>query len=135
MRRIRFRSGLLMLLAMTFSFVEGVQAATCDPGMEAASPVASAEQAMPDMLDMPGMPAHADCPPAHRGAGDHPSGDGGPCPFGLPGLSQGCTAAASLPATSTAEIVPSPEGAALTAVTETEPDLLLGSALFHPPKP
>ena len=122
-RRSRFVAGLVTFLVMALSFAEGVWAATCAPEMvmSEASPVPSQE-----------MPNSPDCMPGRHGEQDgHDLPD---CPFGPAGSVQGCVPAASLPATSLAEIAPSPEGAELVILFDQEPDLLLGSALFHPPK-
>lgn len=122
-RRSRFVAGLITLFVMALSFAEGVWAATCAPEMvmSEASPVSSQQ-----------MPNGPDCMP---GRYDEQDGQDLPdCPFGPAGSMQGCVPAASLPATPLVEIAPSPEGAERVIVSDQEPDLLLGSAIFHPPK-
>ena len=132
-RRTRFIPGLIALLAMTFSLVEGVWASTCAPGMEMeraemAGAMASADEAMPD------MPADHDCIPGHE-HGEHQGDEhGAPCPFGPAGMLQGCAAAASLPAVNDEMTLPSPEGPALSPTVETSPHLLWVASIFHPPK-
>lgn len=125
-RRLRFIAGLITLIVTTFSLAEGVWAASCPPTMKTMEmgefPAASDEE----------MPPCPDCLTGHPEEGRrHSLPD---CPFGPPG-SQGCVLSASLPAPSAAEIASSPEGAEVGIASEAEPDLLLGSSLFHPPKP
>ena len=125
-RRVRFIAGLITLIVMTFSLAEGVWAASCPATMKAMNmgeaPAASDEETPP-------CPDCATGHPDERGRHHLPD-----CPFGPPG-SQGCVLSASLPAPSVAEIASSPEGVEFGIASDTEPDLLLGSALFHPPKP
>lgn len=119
-RRTRYIAGLLTFVALTFSLAEGVWASTCALEMGMSAPTSH------------GMPAGHDCLTGHPGERDRP--DVPDCPFGPVSAAQGCVAAASLPAASVVEIALSPESTSLAPTTETERQLLLGSALFHPPK-
>jgi hypothetical protein len=121
-RRTRFIAGLITLVGLVLSLAEGVLAGSCIPAMNMSEVSAASSQEMPH--DRNCMPGHHD----EQDRRDLPD-----CPFGPPG-SQGCVLSASLPATSAVEIASSPEGVELGIASDTEPDLLLGSALFHPPK-
>jgi len=122
-RRTRFIAGLITFFVLVLSLAEGAWASACTPAMETSKASAAAS---------PGMAHGPDCMPEHH---DEQDGQDAPdCPFGPAGTSQGCVAAASLPATSAAGLAPSPEGVDLFISSEKEPHLLLGSTLFHPPK-
>lgn len=123
-RRTRWIAGLFALLAMTFSLAETVWASMCAPMMDMQVSAAAAEAAPSEHEGMPGMP-------------DQPgpaSGDGTDCPFSPATTAQNCSAAASLPAhtiggpASTLERVVGLKGAT------ARQDLLLETALFHPPR-
>lgn len=123
-RRKRFAIGLVLLAAMTFSFVETAVAARCLPMADMG--------AMDSMPGMPGSPASHDDAPGDRGPtdGDHP---GSNCPFTPVGGAQSCVSA-SLPA-SRFDLLASPSAiAAELTRTEIEPHLVLTSVPFHPPK-
>ena len=124
--RKRFGIGLVLLAAMTFSFVETAAAAWCAPMAD----MSAAEE----MQQMPGM---QDSPAQQQPVGDHdrepderPAGD---CPFGPAGATQSC-ASASLPAAGFA-LSASPSNAAAELVrSEIEPHIVPASVPFHPPK-
>ena len=122
-RRKHSAIGLVLLAAITFSFVESAAAAMCPP--------------MTEMSDMNGMQDTAGSPAQQGAAGEHGSEQdehpGGDCPFAPAGAAQGC-ASASLPA-SGLDPLASPAAAAADLIdTETEPHLFLTSLVFHPPK-
>lgn len=129
-RRLRTTAGILALLSLTLSVAESVWASTCEPGMRMESPAAvvpsSGEHA-------PGRPhvgtAHDDID-----EGRHASDDGRPCPFGSPAAAQACAGVASLPARAMTPFASWFQGAAGVFSLETQNDLLLESALFHPPR-
>lgn len=100
---------------MVFSFAETAVAAACSPVMEMD---AAAMQEMDDT-------------PAPEGNEEERSGD---CPFSPAGMTQGCLASASLPASNSPAPAASSDVAFEFSRTEVEPHLLLCSALFHPPK-
>ena len=125
-RRIRLLSGLLALLAFTFSFAEGVWAATCVPGMN----MDAAEMSVGAPMQMDGAPA-----PANAHDEKAPSPERAPdCPFGPATSVQGCTVTASLPAKIVAINSPEAERVALSAATTTGSHLLRVTSIFHPPK-
>ena len=124
--RKRFAIGLVLLAAMTFSFVETAAASLCAP--------MSDTSATGDMQDMPGM---AELPADQDAAGDHGPDDAdrpaGDCPYAPAGAGQSC-ASASLPASGFDLLVSPFEVVAELTRTEIEPHLVLSSVLFHPPK-
>ena len=119
--RKRFAIGLVLLAAMTFSFVETAAASLCAPMSDMG--------ATGDMQDMPGM---AESPADQEAAGDEdrPAGD---CPYAPAGGGQSC-ASASLPASGFDLLATRFDVAAELTRTEIEPHLVLTSVLFHPPK-
>lgn len=123
-RRTRFIAGLITSLVLVLSLAEGVRASTCTPEMEMSAPSAAASHEMPH---------DPDCMHGHHDGQDRKDAPDD-CPFSPAGTAQGCVVAASLPAASAPGLAPSPEGAELFIASGTEPHLLLGSALFHPPK-
>lgn len=122
-RRTRLIAGIFALVAMTFALAETVLASTCAPAMEMQTIEAEAPEAPAD-----------DC---MLGA-SHDRGEDGDkerhCPFGPAATAQGCAGVASLPAHAVDQIAPSPEGVVAVFVEQTEHDLLLGNALFRPPR-
>ena len=128
-RRIRALSALVMLITMVFSFAETAVAAMCVPTMEMGVP------AMQDMMqDMEGAAVQMDCADAHPHEQHQDDERPGDCPFAPAGMTQGCAAPASLPASGSVAPAASPDVAMVFSPTEVEPHLLLGSTLFHPPK-
>lgn len=121
-RRTRFTAGLITSLVLVLSLAEGAWASMCTPGMEGATSAAASHE----------MPHGPGCMPGHHDEQDRQNAPD--CPFSPAGAAQGCVVAASLPATPAPGVTPSPEGAERFIAPETEPHLLLGSALFHPPK-
>lgn len=123
--KLRPIAAALTLIALTFSFAEGVWASTCMP-----------EMAMDGMSAESGFDGHAVGMNGYPGAADDPSEpeQEPPCPFAPVSIAGACIVAASLPATSPIEISPSFEGALLTDDREHARDLLLTTALFHPPR-
>lgn len=127
MRRRSVIPGVIVLAAMTFSFGETVWASTCLPGMDMeSSAMAMAGEAPAEHDRM----ADAGAAPDQHGEPD--SSDN--CPFGPLATTQSCAGLASLPASVVAFIAPSPQGAAHVVFDVTQHDLLLETALFHPPR-
>lgn len=91
------------------------------------------------MASMDGAASQADCSDAmiasstdgSKAPHEHPAGPD--CPLAIAAGS--CAAAATLPAPAPEALVPSPEGTLLTISPDYTRDLLLVSALFHPPRP
>ncbi|MBI4408695.1 MAG: hypothetical protein HY561_03240 [Gemmatimonadetes bacterium] len=132
-RRLRFLAGVFALLALSLSLAGATWAALCTPGMDTRSSTRALVMPAHSSDGAGSMPLD-DC----RGAGSVPvSGQSSPpaphCPFtsmaGFP-----CSAAASLPSTLSLNLLPAPEGATGSSAADLEPHLLLGKALFHPPK-
>lgn len=125
-RRTRLTAGIFALLAMTFSLAENVMASICAPMPEMmASTVVGDSEPMGD-----------DCMLAFHGERDSDQDEDGRrhCPFSPGTAAQGCNVAASLPALSV-HIDGSPLEATLTIPFDnTRHDVLLATALFHPPK-
>lgn len=136
-RRTRLLAGTFALVAMTFALAETVIAASCMPGMDmGATEVSAMDTHTPQApaghhdqrVPMDGNPA--DGTPADGTPSD---GDERDCPFG-PTVVQGCAGAASLPAQAAHGV---DSQGALSSSVSTEPaqqDLLLVTALFHPPR-
>jgi hypothetical protein len=126
--QLRSFAALLALIALSIFLVESVWASMCMPGMEAGA-----------MVSMDGAASQADCPdamvesPTDRSGDQHDHPAGPDCPLTLAAGS--CAVAATLPAPAPEALVPSPEGALLTISPDYTRDLLLVSALFHPPRP
>ena len=126
-RRTRIFSGLIALVALTFSLAEGVWASTCAPDMD----MSHAEMTMAEPAE--GATGH-DCltDPQHD---ESPAGEHTPqCPFGPATSTQACAAAASMPARILIIGPPSPEEAAQSQTVDTGPRLLRVISIFHPPK-
>lgn len=126
--RFRVMAALFALLALTLSFAEGVSASTCMPGMDMgmdSSAEAAAASGRMDEMTTPGRNSGDESP--DRPAPPH-------CPFAPVSTPGSCVVAASLPATSSVDLAPSPEGALLVSPPEQTRDLLLVSTLFHPPR-
>lgn len=126
-RRTRILAGTLTLLAMTFALAETVVASACAPAMimqENAGSVTQGEPADDCVLD--GLHERR----------DHEDGGEGErhCPFGPAAAAQGCAAVASLPARAAVAPAPSLGTAVAVFVERAQRDLLLGGALFHPPR-
>lgn len=119
-RRKRSAIGLVLLAAITFSFVESAAAAMCPPGTDM-----SAMQGMQDMAASPGSAGDHGGEQDDRSAGD--------CPFAPAGAAQSC-ASASLPAVGFDLLAAPFDVVAELNPTEIEPHLVLASVLFHPPK-
>lgn len=126
-RRMRFFAGIFALVAMTAALAEGVVASACAPGMEmgggamAAPGIAPAgDESMGDMAE-----------PSPR---DDVPDDGGDCPFAPVASAQGCLAIASIPASGVSVAEPSAQTGARILFDDRQHDLLLGTALFHPPR-
>lgn len=122
-RRTRWIAGLFALVAMTFSLGETVWASTCAPMMDMQASAVSAQDAPSEHDGMPGMP---DQPGTERGDGD--------CPFSPATATQNCSAAASLPAQGIVAPAPTPACVAGLRAATARQDLLLETALFHPPR-
>lgn len=107
-------------MALTFTFTETVLAATCAPGMDMAH------------MEMAGMEA-----PATGGlAGPESPGEAEDrqCPFGPASAVQGCTGVASLPSHTAHAFSPGTELTSSLFGELLQQDLLLVTALFHPPR-
>lgn len=129
-RRLRTTAGLLALLSLTLSVAESVWASTCAPGMPMESPAAvvpSSDDHAPGCLHV--GTAHDD-----MDEGRHASDDGRPCPFGSPAAAQACTGVASLPARPMNLFASWSQGAPGVFSLETQNELLLDGAQFHPPR-
>jgi hypothetical protein len=127
-RRTRRIAGCLALLTMTAFLVESVWASTCAPGMDMSDPAMAADDHAPRPPD--------DCMHGWKGHGTN-EGDADeerPCPFGHAASAQTCAGIATIPARALAALAPSPEGATGVFLELTKRDLLLGAALFHPPR-
>lgn len=124
--QFRVLAALFALVAFSLSVAEGVWASTCMPNMA----MAAIAGAVPD--------APVDC--EMSAPADEPSEPGSnlPAPLHCPltplGASGSCTMLASLPVGPSADLVPSPEGALLAVSPDQTRDLLLVTALFHPPR-
>ena len=124
MQRSRRIAAVFALVALTLSVAESVWASTCAP--MSASPVLAATAS--------GSPHAADCPGGDTGAGaERPGGEEPPCPF-APVVTPGCVAAASLPASSAVPGPPALEAEDREPSAAAASDLLLGAALFRPPR-
>lgn len=126
-RRIRFVSGLLALVALTFSFSGSVWASTCGMPMMEVGVEDGGERSAP--------------PGAHCGShGDLASEAGqsheGPrCPFGSPVAAQACAGGvASAPAATVSLLAPFEDGIPEAFDLRPFSDLLLDSTLFRPPR-
>jgi hypothetical protein len=115
------------LAAMTGALAEGVLASTCAPGMDMGGDAMSMDAEI--RHDGDGTGASAD--PGERQ--DVPA-DGSDCPF-APVAAQGCLAMASIPATGAAIAASAGDGRERPVIDDERHDLLLRSALFHPPRP
>lgn len=123
-RRTRLIAGIFALVAMTSALAETLLASTCTPGMDMQAPAAAAAEA----------PAE-DCPmvASHGGDGEQDENERH-CPFAPAAATQGCTGVASLPSHAIPHLAPSLEGLVGVFVEQTGHNLLLGSALFRPPR-
>ena len=122
MKRINILIRLFVLAAMMLSFGETVWASTCASMSMIVSDAAASGGAMPNM---PGMPAE----------GEQPSDDDDPtCPLGSAALAQGCLTAASLPASSAANIARGEVRMADIDVLATAHEDFSAKPLFHPPR-
>jgi hypothetical protein len=127
--QLRSFAALLALIALSIFLVESVWASTCMPGMGMGAG---------EMVSVGGAAPQADCPDVMTESRAEDSGtqrnhSGAPhCPFASAAGS--CAVAATLPAHAPETLVPSPEGALLTISPDYMRDLLLVSALFHPPR-
>lgn len=123
-RRTRFAAGLLVLVALAFSLVEGVWASTCAPGME---------------MDGAGMTMDASAAETHDGmpvGGQEqlPAQGDSDCPIGRALLTQGCALAASLPAPATVIDPPSLQVDPNPPASDEGPRLIYAASVFHPPR-
>ena len=130
-RRTRFASGLILLAALSLSFAQGVSLSMCGPAMTSGHPEGDGDE-MEGMV-MGDAPMDHDCPPGHGHDASEPA-DAAPCPFALPGASQGCAVAASLPAGGTVIEIPSPRVVATVGLTQVRHSFLGIASIFRPPK-
>lgn len=123
--------GVLALFALTLSIAETVWASMCGPGMtmdhSAMAVAMPQEQSIghDGLPGIPGMPAEGQ---------SETGGSEGDCPFAPASPVQGCAAAASLPSHAARAPVSSPDGTASVFSDAMHRDLLLETALFHPPR-
>lgn len=124
-RRTRFLAGIFALVAMTSALTEGVLASACSPGMD-----------MDDSAMSMGAESPHDGGMTDTGDRSEPqqSPDGGSdCPF-APVAAQGCLGMASIPANGIVAVAWSGDDRDRPAFDDQQQDLLLRSALFHPPR-
>lgn len=134
--RLRFRAlaALLALFALSLSWVPGVWASTCEPGM--------AGMGVESMLVAPAdvSSTELDCPTntgmSHSGGTEtgQDKADTPACPFGPMAASGACAVAPLLPARAPVSLAPSPEGALLVVSPDPMRDLLSVFAFFRPPR-
>ena len=122
MQRSRRIAAVFALVALTLSLAETVWASTCAP--MSASPAVAAQEAG-HSGDCPGS-EHSE--PSEQRGGDEPH-----CPF-APVVTAGCVAAASLPTSTSLAAPPAVEGEVAEPTAAAAADLLLGTALFRPPR-
>jgi hypothetical protein len=127
--RIRI-GGLVALLALTAYFAEGVWASACPP----APAMAGVEEIVEGDADEHTCPMVLDHASSETGSPEQSRSDSPVCPLGPIGASGSCVAV-SLPATTATIALPFPAGALLTLSPDRSRDLLLATALFHPPRP
>ena len=134
--RIRFHllAGLLAVLALTATAVEGLWASTQHAEMGTRTIVAASA-----LIRGPSAPVSpADCPAemAHsrsscQGGGGNPNAP--PCPSMPLGMVSSCAGAVALPVESFPHFEPSPEGTRSLRSPDQTRDLLLALAFFRPP--
>lgn len=136
-RRTRLLAGTFALVAMTFALAETVIAASCMPGMD----MGAAEVSAMDMHAPEAPAGHHDHGVPTDGAptdgaptdGNPADGDDRDCPFG-PTVVQGCAGAASLPAYAAHGVASQGALSSSVSIEPAQQDLLLVTALFHPPR-
>ena len=126
-RRRRTCAGFVAIVALTFSFAETVWASTCAPAMGTPAEAAFSSEHVPTDPDcMSHVPA---------GGTRHGDDDEGPqCPFGPTAAAEGCMASATLPGRPAQAPTLSPDASSAVLSAEGKHDLLLQTALFHPPR-
>jgi len=102
----------------------------CGPAMTSGHPEGDGD-GMESMV-MGDAPMDHDCPPGHGHDAQEPT-DSTTCPFVLPGASQGCAVAASLPAGGAVVELPSPSGVATVDLTQVRHSFLGIASIFRPP--
>jgi hypothetical protein len=130
--RFHFLAGLLALLALTATAVEGLWASTHRAEMGTRTIAAASAR-----MDGPSAPVAPDCPAEMAHA--HPSCQGGgnpdapQCPSMPLGMASSCMGAVALPVESFPHFEPSPEGTLSLRSPDQTRDLLLALAFFRPP--
>jgi hypothetical protein len=120
-------------LAMILSLAGGVVTSICAASVELDLPGASV-MAMAGPGDMATNAKHKAGGPADDCMGGHsPADEPAPCPMSL-GMLQSCATSASLPGLAAALPSSSAEHFESLCLVEREPDLLLATAHFHPPR-
>lgn len=119
-RRNRLLAGTFAITAMTLSIAGSVWASRCGPAMDMEGDGVTQAHEVPSPHD--GMPG--------RDADD----SGGDCPWTPATRAQTCAAAASLPSQALDVALPSTRGVAGFVASTSQPELLLETALFHPPR-
>jgi|HigsolmetaAR202D_1030399.scaffolds.fasta_scaffold02908_10 hypothetical protein len=120
--RIRRIVGFITTVVMVFSLAETIWASTCSPADGPANVIVAPED---------GPPRCDGCRPApHDEHGD----DERPCPFGPVASTQSCVTAASLPASATVHLDAPTEADSSGPALDAEPELLLATTLFRPPR-
>ena len=125
-RRTRFFAGIFALAAMTGALAEGIMASVCAPGMEMTGVAMP-----PDQGAMHGAESLVDV--TEPGERSELPEDGRHCPF-APVAAQGCLAIASLAASGVTVADPGIAAEAGFVLDDQQHDLLIDTALFHPPR-
>ncbi len=129
--RSRVLAALFALFALSLSWVQGVWASTCEPGMGVESTLSVPAEAGGMEMDCPtrmGM-SHSEAPTESQDQRDSPH-----CPFGPMAASGGCAVAPLMPVHAPVSVAPSPEGALLAVSPGPMRDLLSVFAFFRPPR-
>lgn len=126
-RSLRKSFGIVTLLALFLAFGEAVWASTCPPMPDSGGPERGSVLDVLENAD--GAPHAGTCQFADHQHGEDP----GRCPLS-PAATQGCGAAASLPALSTQMDLPVPTTGTDVVSTAEAHSLLLVHALLRPPR-
>lgn len=129
--RIRFHllAGLLAVLALTATAVEGLWASAPRAEMELRTAVAASS-----VIERPSTPdCTAEMARAHTSCQRHGGPDAPPCPSMPLGAGSACVGATALPAESFPKVEPSPEASMSPGSPDQTRDLLFALAFFRPP--
>ena len=126
-RRTRFFAGIFALVAMAAALAEGVAASACASGMDMSDPALAMADDMPHgsdrVIDL-----------RERGEADELPDDGRHCPFAPIASAQGCFAIASFPANGYVMAESDAHAGSRIVFDDEQHDLLVDTALFHPPR-